>query len=192
MRQPWVGNTTLRALVPLLEFGDDTLIVESEDVIKFIGASIEPDDSMYPVNDTEARARIDRFISVFENVIQAYYKYLTASSQDEAESGKRALCDALENLETEIEGPFCLGKTFSVAECYSAPWVHRFDVAVPYFRGVRIPDLMGTDCKVAQWMQAVLQRPSVQTNVPDSSLLQSTRNHFVKYVTPGAPAEKDA
>ena len=187
------GDTTVRAKVPLLECGDDTLVVESEDVIKFIGAAIEPDDSMYPVDYIELRARIDRFLPAFEDVIQGYYKYLTASSKDEEEMGKLAFCKALKNLETEIEGPFCLGESFSVAECYAAPWVHRFDVVVPYFRGAQLQDLIVTDSKVAQWMQAVLQRPSVQsTNVPSSSLLQSTRNHFVKYVTPGTLAEKEA
>jgi len=186
------GDTTIRAKVPLLEYGDDRLVVESEDVIKFIGQSVQPDDCMYPASDAEARARIDRFLPAFENVVQGYYKYLTASSEAEAMSGKHAFSEALERLQEEIEGPFCLGETFSVAECYAAPWVHRFSVAIRHFRGDRLQDIVSPGSKVAKWMQTVLERPSVlSTNGPEDYLLKSTRNYFVKYITPGAPAEKD-
>jgi len=187
------GDTSVNAKVPLLEYGDDTLVVESEDVIKFIGgASMDDDDCMYPAvsSDPEARRRIDRFLPAFENVIQGYYSYLTATSEAESESGKRAFCEALRRLEAEIQGPFCLGDQFSIAECYAAPWVHRFSVVVPHFRGVRLRDLIPSDCpKVAEWMGAVAERPSVQTtNGPEDYLLKSTKNYFVKYITPGAPA----
>jgi len=188
------GDTTIRAKVPLLEYGDDRLVVESEDVIKFIGEHVPPDDCMYPVGDPQSRAKIDRFLLAFEIVVQGYYKYLTATSEAEALAGKHEFSEALEGLEKEIEGPFCLGETFSVAECYAAPWVHRFSVAIRHFRGNRLQDIVSSpDSKVATWMQTVLERPSVlSTNGPEDYLLKSTRNYFVKYITPGSPAEKDA
>merc|ERR1711939_1275348 len=41
--------------------------------------------------------------------------------------------------------PFLLGDDFSFAECICAPWVQRFFVTLPYFRGIdfdhRIIDL---------------------------------------------------
>jgi glutathione S-transferase len=180
------GDRSIRPKVPLLEYGD-TLVVESADVIKLIGVSID-DDSMYPVSNQENLDRVDRFLSVFESVIQSYYQYLTAHTESQAEAGKRAFCESLFNLEEQIEGPFCLGKTFSVAECYAAPWVHRFVVTIPYFRGAHMPELIRPGSKVAAWIDAVLCRPSVQaTSCPEDYLLKSTRSYFVKYVTPGAP-----
>lgn len=185
------GDTSARARVPLLEYGD-CLVVESEDVIKFIGKTIGPNDSMYPTSDLDARSRVDRFLPAFENAIRGYNQYLTAESESQAEAGKRTFCESLLNLENEIEGPFCLGETFSVAECYAAPWVHRFAITIPFFRGVEMNSMIRCDSKVAAWMDAVLRRPSVQaTSCSKDDLVKSTRRFFVKYVTPGAPGDME-
>lgn len=183
------GDTSIRAKVPLLEYGD-TLVVESLDVIKFIGKTIGEDDTMYPVTDSDALNQVDRFISAFDDVMQSYYQCLAAQSEPDANAGQRTLCESLYNLESRIKGPFCLGEMFSVAECYAAPWVHRISVTMPYFRGVPMNALIRPDSKVAAWMDAVLCRPSVKaTSGPEGDLLQSTKNYFVKYVTPGAPGD---
>jgi hypothetical protein len=43
--------------------------------------------------------------------------------------------------------------------------------------------------KVTAWIDAVLNRPSVQaTNGPDEKLLSATKGYFIKYVTPNSPA----
>jgi len=183
------GDTSIRAKVPLLEYGDE-LVVESDVVTKFV-AHIGDDDCMYPVHDEELRECVDRFIKSFEAVKEGYYKYLSATSEEEVETGKQAFCESLAKLDAELKGPFCLGETFSVAECIAAPWVHRFMVTIPYFRGVSMQALDPPE-KVAKWMDAVLERPSVKsTNGPEDYLLKSTKNFFVKCISPGAPAAKD-
>jgi glutathione S-transferase len=206
--------SSVRAKVPLLEYGDDTLVVESEDVIKFIGATLGTNDDMYPKKtDTDARrARIESFIlQAFESTIRGYYKLMTATNEAEVEAGKLEFCQALlYNMAPHIPsspagGPFCIGETFSVAECYAAPWVHRFQVTVPYFRGVSMSDVLSSSSeeddaaaaatavnrkKVMAWMNAVCNRPSVlATNGPNNDhLLKMTRTYFIKYVTPNSPA----
>jgi glutathione S-transferase len=208
-----IGTTdvsSVRAKVPLLEYGDETLVVESEDVIKFIGQTMGTNDDMYPssANDTR-RARIESFIKAFERTIQGYYKFMTATNEDEANEGKLEFCTALHALAPHIETPpFCLGETFSVAECYAAPFLHRYQATVPYFRGVSMSGVMlllqakdedkagkhnnnndNSIDKVTAWMNAVCNRPSVlATNAPSDHLLKTTRGYFIKYVSPKSPA----
>lgn len=188
--------------MPLLEYGDGTLVAESLDVIQCIGENIGSDDAMYPADGTN-RARVDAFIDAFEDTIQGYYDFLTAYDEQSAEDGKLSFCHALHNLAPLLDqGPFCLGDTFSIAECYAAPWVHRFHITPQYFRGATVQQVFratgdsdnngraaASARTVAAWMDAVLKRRSVQmTNGPEDYLLQSTRNYFVRYLSPNSPA----
>ena len=195
------------AKVPLLEYGDQ-LVVESEDVIKFIAAQVriptggdENESSsnserlLYPVQEVE---RIDHFIQVFEDCIQGYYKILTATGEAQVKAGKKSFANALLELEECLvatnnnNGPFLLGKGFSVAECYAAPWVHRFDLCLPYFRNMNVwqdKELLLSLPSVATWMEAVRDRHSVTTtNGPRDYVLESTERYFVSYLSPGSPA----
>ena len=187
------GDSTKRAQVPLLECGSQEKVVESDVVTKFVAQQLGSSDSMYPQNDLPARARIDRFLQKFDSAVQEYYQYLGARNAEQAQQGKISFCQALgcldEELVVEKEGRYCLGDTFSVAECIAAPWVHRFQIVLPYFRGVRVQDL-GLPEAVTQWMEAVLDRPSVQaTNGPTDYILESTKGYFVNYITPGAAGD---
>jgi glutathione S-transferase len=215
----------VRAKVPLLEHhhgendNDTILVVESEDVTKYIGQYLGTNDEMYPKDkDSNRRVRIESFIQAFEKTIQGYYQFMTATNPEQVDAGKLAFCHALHALAPllmipgETTGPFCLGETFSVAECYAAPWVHRYRITVPFFRGVTMREVLlqlaksksgdggiddrvdkdtidSVENKVTAWMDAVWNRPSVQaTNGPDDKLLSATRDYFVKYVTPNSPA----
>jgi glutathione S-transferase len=192
------GNTSTRAKVPLLEYGD-TLVIESLDVAKFIARNVvvggvdSKDDQqikmMYPSEDVYS-ARIDQFIDAFEATIQAYYNFLTASSKSEADAAKGPFGESLDHLQDYLgeDGPFLLGDSFSVAECIVAPWVHRFSIVLPHFRAVTVNELVSSP-RVQAWLDAVLERPSVQsTNGPSEYVLSSTQGYFVNYITPGSPA----
>ena len=186
-----VGNTETRAKVPLLEY-EGKIVVESDVVCKFVAQEIGSDDSMYPKNDEEARGRVDQFLKAFETANQGYYSFLSASNEDEVVKGRDAFCQSLQGLNDALgDGrPFLLGDTFSIAESMTAPWVHRFQVAIPYFRGVELEDLDVPE-NISRWMKAVFDRPSVQsTSCSNEKLLKSTAGYFVNYITPGAPGDK--
>lgn len=186
-----VGNTEIRAKVPLLEH-NGKLVVESDVVSKFVAQEIGSDDSMYPKNDEEARGQVAQFLKAFETAVQGYYELLSASNEDEVAKGRDAFCQSLHGLNDALgDGrPFLLGDTFSVAESITAPWVHRFQVAIPYFRGVELEDLDVPE-NISRWMKAVFDRPSVQSTVClNAYLLESTARYFVTYITPGAPGDK--
>jgi glutathione S-transferase len=177
-----VGNTETRAKVPLLEY-KGRIVVESDVVSKFVAQEIGSVDAMYPKNDEEARGRVD---------LQGYYKFLSASNEDEVVKGRDAFCQSFQGLNDALGygRPFLLGGTFSVAESITAPWVHRFQVAIPHFRGVELEDLDAPE-NISRWMKAVFDRPSVQSTLCSNDyLLESTARYFVTYITPGAPGDK--
>jgi len=205
------------AKVPLLEHGN-RLVIESEDVAKYVAQNVHAyapvgdrgsllsgtDDDMYPVNDPDTTQRIDRFLDEWHSVVNKYYDYLSASSESIAKSKREAFCESLKALEKvmSISGPspegqqpppqgeFCIGETFSIAECIAAPWVQRFFVTLPYFRGVDFGEqVLPADCvKVSRWMDAVRHRPSVIASAcPEEEILAAARKYYVSYVSAGAP-----
>ena len=185
------GSTTARAKVPLLECGGDNdtqeLVIESDVVAKFVAERLGSKNVMYP--DDERRQRIDRFLAAFETVTKSYYDLLGARTSAQVEQAKQEFGTALCSLEEHLEGPFCLGEQFSVAECITAPWVHRFLVTLPYFRNIVVARDVVLPQLVATWLQAVANRPSVlETNGNEEYVLKSTQNYFVDYISPGSPA----
>lgn len=181
----WGGRGT-SAKVPLLEYGDD-LVVESIDVAKFISRNVGDSTEMYPAEKAEL---LDQFIDAFDGTIQDYYSFLMAMSETEVEAAKGPFGESLDSLGEFLSdnGPYVLGDTFSVAECFAAPWVHRFSIVLPHFRSTTVDELVSSP-KVQQWLDTVLERPSVQdTNGPTDYVLSSTQGYFVSYLTPGSPS----
>jgi glutathione S-transferase len=172
----------------LLEHGD-ALITESEEVTKYVAEHVATSDDMYPKD----HKRIDRFLNVWNSVTSTYYNYLTASGERSTRTNRIAFTASLKHLEpilSEHDGDFVLGNTFSVAECMAAPWIQRFYVTLPYFRGIHIiEDIIPKECEeVAKWMEVVRKRPSVQvTACADDEMLNAARKYYVSYVSPGAP-----
>jgi glutathione S-transferase len=183
---------SVRAKVPLLEHGE-TLMAESADVTRYIAQNIGDDDKMYPLHDEAIRDKIDRFLEVFERVNSAYYGLLCAPNEESVGPAKEAFCESLRLLEDNLSqtngGDFVLGETFSVAECMVAPWLQRFCVALPFFRGVDFDSLLSKEeSAVKRWSRAVLARQSViATGAGEDSIIASSKRFFVKHVSPGAP-----
>jgi glutathione S-transferase len=148
---------------------------------------------MYPFS---SRERIDRFVKLcWYPVVDTYYDLLRATSAKQALRCELDFIQSLECLERELdttttEGDFfVLGDTFSLAECISAPWIQRFFVTLPYFRGI---DFEGKTLRslprTANWMKAVCQRHSVvESKCPNDEMLDAARRYYVSFVTPGAP-----
>jgi len=202
----------VNAKVPLLEHGDG-LVVESDVVAKYIAQNIgrhhteEEDgddyDAMYPVADAEIRGRIDNFLATWYPVVDSYYSYLCASSELSAKSALLEFRASLQLLERELPevkvdssstngNYFCLGNTFSVAECIAAPWIQRFYVTLPYFRGVDFEkDVLPPECtKVCRWANSVRARSSVvKSACPEDEMLAAARRYYVSFVSPGAPGK---
>uniref|UniRef100_A0A7S1BKN8 GST C-terminal domain-containing protein n=1 Tax=Corethron hystrix TaxID=216773 RepID=A0A7S1BKN8_9STRA len=156
---------------------------------------------MYPLQDFVARQRVDSFLAAWYPTVDSYYDILT--SRGETAVG-RAVIDfvaSLAVLEEELgrgsdvkEGaPFVLGKIFSLAECVAAPWVQRFFMTLPHFRGIDFEeDILSQNGfkQTAHWMRAVIDRPSViASKCPEDEVMAAAMRYYVSYVSPGAPAD---
>eukprot|EP00547_Thalassionema_nitzschioides_P010933 CAMPEP_0194262450 /NCGR_PEP_ID=MMETSP0158-20130606/46552_1 /TAXON_ID=33649 /ORGANISM="Thalassionema nitzschioides, Strain L26-B" /LENGTH=211 /DNA_ID=CAMNT_0039002607 /DNA_START=72 /DNA_END=705 /DNA_ORIENTATION=- len=144
-------------LVPLLEHGDNLVIesdviakyvaqnidgVESDVVAKYVAQNIDgvdgKGDDLYPDNEEDIQ-QIDKFVSRWQEVTDTYYDLLRASSQKKVTKLEPRFVKSLANIEDLLQyksGNFILGDNFSYAECIAAPWIQRFYVTMPYFRGI--------------------------------------------------------
>jgi len=87
------------------------------------------------------------------------------------------------------EGPFLLGRRFSLAECSAAPFLQRACTILPEFMGsggrpvhpIEVCDELGL-VRLRRWIEAVLERPSVEsTGVPKDEMIRSTQKMLERF-----------
>lgn len=193
------GRAYGAGLVPLLEHGDDNLVIESDVVAKYVAQHIEgmdgKGDDLYPTNNQEDEDLIQLFMKKWARVTDTYYSVLTATSQEEVEMRKASYIQSLEAIDNLLkqrsDGVYLLGSNFSYAECISAPWIQRFYVAFPYFRGIDFQEgiLLSNnnfDC-LSNWMGAVCKRPSCVASIcPEEEMIAACKRYYVSFISPGA------
>jgi len=182
-------------LVPLLEHGDN-LVIESDVVAKYVAQNIDgvdgKGDDLYPSLDSdEDIQQIDNFMLQWQDVTDTYYDLLRASSQKEAEKREVAFVKSLAAIDHLLKyrpGDFILGENFSYAECIAAPWIQRFYVTMPYFRGINFEeDILSQFEFVSSWMKAVCGRPSCVTSIcPQSEMIAACKRYYVSFISPKA------
>jgi len=189
----------MNAKVPLLEHGDN-LVVESDLVTKYVAQHVG-EEGMYPY---DARDEMDSFLEeTWYPVVDRYYDYLCASSRKGADAARKKFCVSLRMLNDELfigrddssfehfkNGDFFLGEQFSVVECIAGPWLQRFLVTLPYFRGVDfMTEILPEECtRLEKWVRAVTARQSVMESAcSDDEILAAARKYYVSYLSPGAP-----
>lgn len=177
--------STGTAKVPLLEYNDD-IIVESEDVTRYIAANVPGEELV------SGGISVERFLYLWHPVVDKYYSILTAGSEmsvNEAMDQFVGDLALLNSLLKDSEGPFLLGESFSVAECIAAPWVQRFFVTLLHYRSIDFDDILKKNQleKTASWMKAVRERPSVvESKCCEDEMLAAAKCYYISYVTPGA------
>ena len=77
---------------------------------------------------------------------------------------------------------------FSFAECVAAPWVQRFFVTLPYFRGIDFEgDILRAFDALPGWMRAVRDRASCRESIcPEGEMIDAAKRYYVSYLSPGA------
>lgn len=180
-------------LVPLLEH-EDNVVIESDVVAKYVAQNIDgvdgKGDDLYP-NAEEDVEQIQTFMSRWQEVTDTYYALLRASSQEEVEDCESAFIESLASIDDLLKirkGDFILGENFSYAECISAPWIQRFYVTMPYFRGIDFEDdILSRFEFMSTWMNAVCNRPSCVTSLcPKSEMIDACKRYYVSYLSPAA------
>lgn len=180
-------------LVPLLEDGE-TKVIESMVVAEYVCRTIEGKDGkgrhLYPARDSKDEELILKFTAEWQRVTDTYYDVLRATSQKEVDKRMKQFISILSGIDEMMginEGKFILGKEFSYAECISAPWVQRFFVTMPYFRGVQFDDILYDFKSLKRWMDAVCSRPScLSSKCPEGEMIAACKRYYVSYLSKGA------
>ena len=128
------------------------------------------------------------------SVTDRYYSILTASSQKEVDRCVATWIQRLETIESILKqrttGDYLLGSDFSYAECISAPWIQRFYVTLPYFRGINFQDdilLANNFHCLSKWMNKVCDRPScIESKCPEDEMIAACKRYYVSYISPNA------
>ncbi len=128
--------------------------------------------------DAYERARCRIWIDhISSKILPAFYKFMQHTEQkaytlDEA---RQELLDGIKTFikEADPEGPFFLGKQFSMVDIMLAPWLCRLFLFDVYKGGVGIPDegKGGEDENIwarwRKWAKAVQERDSVQDTLSE-------------------------
>lgn len=180
-----------RAKVPLLQIGEDTLIVESLIVAEYVAETYQS--SILPTSP-ERRATMRLFTELCGSLF-GYFPLLRADQGtpfDEAlQSFREGLVQANAFLAQKgsKQSPFLLDD-FSLAECNIAPFVQRCCTILPAFTGkdgnplvdpLAICDELNL-FRLKQWIEAVLSRPSVvETGVPKKDMIESAERMLERF-----------
>lgn len=182
-------------LVPLLEHNDN-LVIESDVVAKYVAQNIDGVDGkgsdLYPAtSENDDVELMESFMSQWQEVTDTYYDLLRATSEQECKKGKDIFVKRLSGIDDLLQhktGDFLVGEHFSYAECIAAPWIQRFYVTLPYFRGIHFEsDILSKFKFMSTWMEAVCNRPSCLASIcPESEMIAACKKYYVSYVSPGA------
>ena len=173
-------------MVPLLEHGQE-LVIESTVVARYIAEYVGGLE-LYP-RTAEDLERIEGFLSCWTDVETAYYDLLRASSDAQVEERRAVFVERLAAVDELLDrAPFLLGDDFSFAECVAAPWVQRFFVTLPYFRGIDFEgDVLRAFDALPGWARAVRDRASCQESIcPEGEMIDAAKRYYVSYLSPGA------
>lgn len=166
--------------VPIIIHGDKT-ITES-DLISWYLAETFPTGTQLIPTDTFQRLKMRRFIQeVPGKLIAAFYSTRNYHLKTEEEK-IQVVNKILENLrivEREIEGPYVLGDTFSLADILLYPWLERWCVNENLF-GIKFPEEL---TKLKTFISAVQSRPSVKKALSEVSEEFYT-NGYLSYLKP--------
>mmetsp|Transcript_9650 Transcript_9650/g.14883 ORF Transcript_9650/g.14883 Transcript_9650/m.14883 type:complete len:135 (-) Transcript_9650:334-738(-) len=127
----------------------------------------------------------------WQDVTDTYYDLLRATSQKEVETQEAAFVKSLASIDALLHykpGDFILGENFSYAECIAAPWIQRFYVTLPYFRGIDFEnDTLSRFKFLSSWMKAVCDRPSCVTSIcPQNEMIAAGKRYYVSFLSPKA------
>jgi glutathione S-transferase len=164
-------------------------VIESAVVARYGAKYIDGGQKMYP-RTQEDLARVEAFLEKWRDVETTYYDLLRAGSEPQAEEWRAVFVERLASIDALLasRSPFLLRDDFSYAECVAAPWVQRFSVTLPYFRGIDFEgDVLGTFDALPRWMRAVRDRESCKASLcPEAGMLAAARRYYVSYLSPGA------
>ena len=171
-----VAGAEEKVSVPLLTHGSAGLI-ESWVICEYIEEAF-PGPQLMPATASQ-RASVRYMSELFRTRLGpgasgGVHALLATRSCGELERAQRLHLAALQALQAGLEihslgdGPFVNGAEWSLAETLAAPWLARMHMLLPVCRGLNTIELAQQAglTRAAEWIQAVIERPSVRSSTP--------------------------
>lgn len=178
-----------RGLVPAMEHHGKA-IYESMVLIEYIDEAFgAAKDERGPAVHLMPSDPFDRAVArmwmdyVNRKVVPTFYRYLQRQEEEEQEEARADLLKAYGEIskamsDVNAEGPFFFGSHFTLADITLAPWLLRHNV-LSHYRGFKLPETPEL-ARLAEWLEAVAQRPSVVTTVAEEGRLLQMYERYAK------------
>lgn len=189
-----------RGLVPTLgcpqKDGPSKPLYESNIICEYLDETSDYGPKLFPTDHYE-KARMKIWVDyVTSRIIPAFHRYLQHTDEKPYSLGE-ARTEFLGTLkmwikEADAEGPYFLGKDFTMADICLAPWAVRLWVFDHYKGGLKIPEegQGGEDeeawARWRSWRKAIESRPSVRDTLSERQYYLSI---YQKYAEDRAQSE---
>ncbi|KAF9387487.1 hypothetical protein CPB97_002520 [Podila verticillata] len=178
--------------VPALKINDEYIVLESLFVAEYL-ADLHPESGLLP-KDALQRAQVRYLIHAYSTLVQpAHHKAAYTSDPEETVKHRAALLVELEKFEKLLtkakvteEGPYFLGKDFTLADLAIAPFLVRFFLIDAYHRVEGAPDFLEAKevkeklPRFLAWKAAIEERESVKKTTPDLEYIKQMYKKFIK------------
>jgi len=149
--------------VPSLKLASGDIVVESEIVAEYIDATSNSEKGRLMPEDPVKASKVRLVMKRFNDVIAPGYTLLM--NQDPSKDAEIAekLNGTLAKFETALdnESGFCVGTTVTLADVHCAPFLHRFNILLPHYRG---HDMLASFPRLSKLLGAVEALPEFQAD----------------------------
>jgi len=167
--------------VPVVDI-DGKIVPESEISSEFVDASFPGHGTNLMPTDPYKVAKVRIGMKIFGSNIPNFYALITNQEPEkDAEIGDKLhqACEQFfRHFSPASEGPYFLGKDFSLADIFAIPFFYRFILALKYYRGFSLipgPELDSKFTWAARartWWAAVCERESfMKSTLPEKNLI---------------------
>lgn len=161
-RAEWVRRLNPNGKVPILclRHGDSIHSAYESTVVNELLEDLAPEPPLWPADNKWLKARGRMIINGFESgFLRPFYGLLLRQEAEAQQQCAQRLAGVIEWLDAQAdaEGPFFLGKQFTLVDASLAPFFLRLPV-LKHYRGFDLPP----DCvKLRDWADAIRQHKHV-------------------------------
>jgi len=189
LKQWYKDNINETGEVPSLSY-KGKVVVESEIVAEFLQDAFPDQGNRLLPNDPYDVAKIRQAFKVFSAIIPIMYGFLSNQEAEKdaefAEKLTQGLGKFFGLFGRTSEGPYFLGKEFSLADLQVTPFFDRFRYSLKHYRGYSVlpSDDTHSWAKTARaWWAAIEQRESFKkTSQPEEMYLNSYKPYAHKHI----------
>lgn len=155
----------------------NTVVDGSTECVAFVDENFGEPHQLIP-QDEALRLKAQKCETLLHSVFTfPFYSMLLRQEPQEQEKAKQKLVMAVKQLVKDYQGPFYLGKQFSVADIAVAPYFDRM-IVLKHYRDFEVPhdDIV----KWHEWSTNVLARPSVAATRQDRDRIIEAYKRYAK------------